>query len=711
MPTEASPRLRIGIDVGGTFTHGVVLNLERDVVASARFPTTHRAKFGVAEGIVDVLKELLAKVDPASIELVAHSTTQATNAILEGDVAPVSLVLILKETQAALARALFRETSIELSESSRIELSLHMIGHDELPPDQVWMNEFRREIKETPVIALVESLGTDDPTGELESLLAGKLGDEGLLDTRSVVRASELSARLGLKLRAKTAVINAAMIPKIVSTARFTRDAVERVLPGRKLVVMKSDGGVMDAGIMEDRPLNCVLSGPAAGASAAIHISKISDGIFLEVGGTSTDISLVLAGRVRKRAATLGGHVLHTRSLDLRTVGVGGGSLLWKDARGSIRCGPRSAHILGLSYLSYPPKHLDMSNIELVSADCHSPHICFEAGGVVFGVTLTDAANYLGIIPESDDAFSDHPLVHSGFESAAGILGKNPEVIARRMIGECRERIIAVIKGLVADYAARLADLRIVGGGGGVHSIAGEVARAIGLPFEVSPHPAVISAVGAAAAVSTFSHEVFCPNPGESDLKKLKSIAVIELEKAGVPSDQIKTTFEFDSRQKLLRIEAEGALGFERMYGYLDDDSMHLRAAELAGVDPGSTVLVLRLDFTAAYVAARIGAGFFRRKTDVLVCLDRFGRSLITLSDAIYVPSNEMEIEDRFAELLSANTRYTDGGETAPEVYIMTQTGLVDLSSFISPEQILGALRAHKDEISGDCLLIVRKRG
>ena len=147
------------------------------------------------------------------------------------------------------------------------------------------------------------------------------------------------------------------------------------------------------------------------------------------------------------------------------------------------------------------------------------------------------------------------------------------------------------------------------------------------------------------------------------------------------------------------------------MYGYLDDDSMHLRAAELAGVDPGSTVLVLRLDFTAAYVAARIGAGFFRRKTDVLVCLDRFGRSLITLSDAIYVPSNEMEIEDRFAELLSANTRYTDGGETAPEVYIMTQTGLVDLSSFISPEQILGALRAHKDEISGDCLLIVRKRG
>ncbi|MDR2068577.1 MAG: hypothetical protein LBP71_01770 [Spirochaetaceae bacterium] len=100
-------KIRIGIDVGGTFTHGVAINGNCEVIAHTVTPTTHRSSYGVSEGIIRVFKDLmeLADLSPESVVFVAHSTTQATNALLEGDVSKVGVIGMGRGLEALKAKS------------------------------------------------------------------------------------------------------------------------------------------------------------------------------------------------------------------------------------------------------------------------------------------------------------------------------------------------------------------------------------------------------------------------------------------------------------------------------------------------------------------------------------------------------------------------------------------------------------------------------
>lgn len=148
-------------------------------------------------------------------------------------------------------------------------------------------------------------------------------------------------------------MVNAAILPRMLATADLVDASITKAGVSAPLMVMRCDGGVMSLDEMRRRPLLTVLSGPAAGVAGALMQERVSEGLFLETGGTSTDISVVRRGKVAVRHATMLGRTSYLSALDVRTVGVGGGSMVRVDGGRVVGVGPRSAHIAGLPYACF----------------------------------------------------------------------------------------------------------------------------------------------------------------------------------------------------------------------------------------------------------------------------------------------------------------------------------------------------------------------
>ena len=165
-----------------------------------------------------------------------------------------------------------------------------------------------------------------------------------------------------------TAVINASILPKVASTAKFVEYAVREKWEsqGLPIKVMKGDGGVTDISAFETKPIVTVLSGPAGSVAGALLHLRVLNGVFVEVGGTSTNVCVIKDGKPKVNYATIVQHPTCIRLLDVRVVNVAGGSIvmLSRDKRKILDVGPRSAHIAGLGYSCFAePSQLEGGTI------------------------------------------------------------------------------------------------------------------------------------------------------------------------------------------------------------------------------------------------------------------------------------------------------------------------------------------------------------
>ena len=341
------PKYRIGIDVGGTFTHAVALNNDTyELAGQAKVQTTHTAREGVAKGIIEALNELIRSVplDPQDVIFIAHSTTQATNALLEGDVACVGIVAMGRGLEGKRVRSETDVGDIALGEGKGIRVLHSYIDIGSLTDENIRKEILRLQEKGALSIVASEAFSVDDPSNEerIKNIAIGL----GLPATGTY----EISGLYGLRIRTRTAAVNASILPKMIEAALATEKCVKETGIKAPLMIMRSDGGVMSIDQMKKRPILTILSGPAAGIASALLYAKISDGIFLEVGGTSTDIAVIRNGKAVVRSAEIGGRKLFLRTLDSRTVGIAGGSLPVFNGGKLSDVGPRSAHIAGLKY-------------------------------------------------------------------------------------------------------------------------------------------------------------------------------------------------------------------------------------------------------------------------------------------------------------------------------------------------------------------------
>ena len=244
-------RVRVGIDVGGTFTKAVAMDAATgDMVAKSTVPTTHGSEKGVSAGIVEALGNILSEsgIRLDEIEAISHSTTQAINALLEADVHKVGIVSmgVGPTKKDVVKRTRLDDGKTDAGKSLRtchtfLDTS-HLITKEEVGEA---IGALRGEGAEA--IVATEAFGVDDPSNEL--FVMNEAAKAGMPSTAS----HEISGIYGLEIRTLTSVINASVLPKTLQVANFVEEGIRRMGVASPLMVMKGDGGVTSMDTFRDK--------------------------------------------------------------------------------------------------------------------------------------------------------------------------------------------------------------------------------------------------------------------------------------------------------------------------------------------------------------------------------------------------------------------------------------------------------------------------
>lgn len=318
----------LGIDAGGTYTDAVVYDLTtRTTRTKAKSLTT---KWDFTNGIGKALKKLDLE-QLKRVELVALSTTLATNAIVENQGQKVGMILM---PPLGLAE------NIAYEPKAVVQGELNINGEQKIPvnPEQI-RSIARRMINTQQVTAFAVSgyAGSINPVHELKvkQILEQETG-------LFVCCGHELSDTLNFQTRAVTAMLNARITPRL---SRLLID-LEAVMADfgiqAPIVVVKGDGTLMGSDMAKKRPVETILSGPAASVAGARHLTGLTDALVVDMGGTTTDTAVLCNNQVtlNESGSNVGGQRTHVKALEIRTTGLGGDSLIQFKA-GEFSIGPR----------------------------------------------------------------------------------------------------------------------------------------------------------------------------------------------------------------------------------------------------------------------------------------------------------------------------------------------------------------------------------
>lgn len=715
-------KIRIGIDVGGTFTDAIALDNDTyEIIGKKKVHTTHTAKEGVTRGVIDILHVLLEEIhcEAEDVVFIAHGTTQATNALLEGDVADIGIVGMGNGIGVGKIKADTDVGDIPLEDGKAIHTVYGFLNTAQGVNAQEALKLLESLKNQGAQVAVAsEAFSVDHP--ENEQAVAKIAEESGMI----VTATHELTKLYGLKARTKTAVINASILPKMMQTAAMTEQAVRDAKIQAPLMIMRSDGGVMQVDEVKRRPILTVLSGPAAGVAGALMYEKISDGIFLEVGGTSTDISAIQNGRVITKYACIGGHNTYVTSLDIHTVGIGGGSMVRFRNNTIIDVGPRSSHIAGLPYACFTDSE-KLQNCHVVSVgtpkDKTTDFLALEnENGERFAITLTCAANYLGYMPEGDYAKGNEESVQLAFMALEKAFKRPAQRIARDIMDIAVGKVSAAVTGFIREYSLSQSYLVLTGGGGGASAVAPAVAEKMGLRFKIAQNAPVIATIGAALAMVRDSVERTIINPTQEDILQIRNEAEQAAIRAGASPSTIEVTVQIDTAKNTVTAVAVGStdLSAKAAVGtILTQEQLQKKVQEAFTGKEESRVSVHAEFATDTLSAFRVNVEkksripFFKKRTDLLCVMDSSGVIKLSVEGA---DCYHFKAQDRGAleQQLEAHMKFDESGRTTPLFYVVINGKITDLSGLDSTEQILSLVDLELKRLGSgeEYLAILKKR-
>ncbi len=638
-------RYRLGVDVGGTFTDVLLLEETTGTTFRAKTPSTPSDQsVGVLNGIDKVCSA--AGIEPSEIDQVLHGTTVATNAILQGRGARVGLVTtdgfrqVLQIARSYVPGGLAGwiiwpkpEPLAALENTVEVVGRLAADGREVTALDENQARTQLRRLAGAGIEALTISLINSYANDTHEKQVAEWAADE--LPGIPISISSQVLPEMREYERTLTTVANSYVQPEV---SRYVRN-LDKSLQDRgieaPLSILRSDGGLVQSAKASEAPVSLLLSGPAGGVTGAVWFAEqagFSDFLTFDMGGTSTDVALVLGGQPRiGRETKVGDLAVRATSVDVRTVGAGGGSIAHvPELTRALRVGPQSA-----------------------GAD--PGPAAYGKGGTE--PTVTDANVVLGYLPTSlagGEVDLDAEASRTAVATIADAIGlASPEEAASGIVDIVNENMFGALRLVSVQQGYDPRDFALVsfGGAGPLHANA--LGRLTGAwPVIVPPSPGVLCAYGDATtclrdeAARTMVRAFSDIDDGEvrKALAELAESAAERLSSEGVPKEQQTAAYQVD-----LRYQGQG---FEIP---VDLDA--------AALDSGD-------------VLATLGAAFDAEHQRLFSFLLKNEREVINLRVTVSGPRPEVAFQplehgtdDASAALMSTNDVWMDGKYSKAGIY------------------------------------------
>ena len=480
--------IRLGVDIGGTFTDITVLEEESGRVTIAKVPSRRGDPAGA---LLDAVERGLehAGADPADVSLLVHGTTLVTNAVLENKLPPTTLLATEGFRDVLEIGRHFRPDMYDLQQDKEVPVvpRERRYGVDErttaegeviAEPDRQAVADLCKEIRDhgaTEAVAICFLNSFVNPINE--AIVRDWLRQE--LPGISVSTSHEVCREIREFERMSTVVLNAASMPLVTRYLEEITPRIKGVLPNAKVLLMQSNGGSLTVDAAQDYPVRMITSGPAGGALAVQRIGQASQHVNLlgvDMGGTSTDISLIHKGELcMTTEATIAERPVKVPMIEINTIGAGAGSIAWLDNWGGLHVGPQSAGAdPGPAAYGRGGSEPTVSDANLVLGRLHPDR--FLGGEMKLDLETAKAVL---------DEMIGTPLSMSVEAAAAGII---------RIANASMERAVRV-SSAEKGYDPRDITLVAFGGAGPMHAAA--LAQAVGIERVLVPErPGVFSAVG-----------------------------------------------------------------------------------------------------------------------------------------------------------------------------------------------------------------------
>jgi N-methylhydantoinase A len=689
-PAPQLEPLRVGIDVGGTFTKAVAVSpRSRTVEGQAVVATTHAAPDGVAEGVARSLSAMMARLGDRrhAVELVAFSTTQAMNALLEGDVGRVGVVGIGVGPEVRLARRRTRVGTIALAPGRSLETVHEFIDATAgLDRQRVRSALDRLAGSGCRAVAVSGAFSVDAPDHERE--VAEIARSAGL----AVCMGHELTATYGLETRTLSAAINASILPVVEQTATVVEQALEAAGACVPLLVLRGDGGAMAIGSFRQAPTFTIGSGPAAGVAAGLHQLQLRDAVVVECGGTSSNVSLVRNGRTVLRSLKVMGRPTSIRAVDSWVVGAAGGSLARVRRRRIAEVGPRSAHVAGLPYACFSePAELAGAEARLVAPRSGDPpsYATVVAGGRSYALTATCAANALETVETGAYPHGSGEAARVAFSALGRLIGRPGEELARRVLDGTVDKIARTVDEAARQHALP-PNAPLVALGGAGQALGGEVARLTGRPLLCPPRPEVLSSIG--AAMSLVSAEVARTSGGRVTAVTVAREAEQACVQAGAAPGSVSVETAYEVRHGVLRATATGAAALETGAAAREPVGA---AAQLEAAAAALSIDAERLSLTAHTEFYRV---FSENGSGRVAVVDPRGAVPLAADARRILVGRGGSLLGELQEAVGSATVHLGVALMPPRVALIYGPRILDLSTARRPEEILRGAESVLDE-------------